>query len=201
MAEFNKAQAIVGINEGGYQSDPRDTGNYFQGHLIGTNWGISAPVLAEFLGRIPSRQDMMQLTRRTAEQILKANFWTRHYLGELKNQSLATLIYDGVVNHGANGMRILVNKALKSLHKPIEYYSIFKPKGIKHLNSINSKSLFYAIKEARADKYRASSKTYYINGWLNRLDKINYYQNNSLFSIWPVIALFAIGCTLIFIAL
>lgn len=201
MAEYRKAQAIVGINEGGYQIDPRDSGNYYKGYLIGTNWGISAPVLAEFLGRIPSKQDMIDLTRQTAEQILKANFWTKNHLGDIKNQSLANLIYDGVVNHGTGGMRNLVYKALNALYKPIAHYSIFTARGIRHLNSLNSKRLFYTIKKVRADKYRASSKTYYIQSWLNRLDRIKYYENNSLFSIWPMIALFAVGFTLILVSL
>jgi lysozyme family protein len=31
MATFRKSQQIVGLNEGGYQDDPRDSGNYYHG--------------------------------------------------------------------------------------------------------------------------------------------------------------------------
>ncbi len=190
MANFKKAQQIVGLNEGGYQNDPRDSGNYHNGKLIGTNWGISAPVLAEFLGRSPNVLEMRNLKRQTAELILKLRFWLKNELDSLKNQSLATLIYDGVVNHGTNGMRFLMNKAIKSLGGSVNYYEIFTKKGIKYLNSLNQRRLFNAVKAARTVKYKSSKQTHYIQSWLNRLTKIQYYANNTLSAIWPAAAVF-----------
>lgn len=202
MAEFKAAQKIVGLNEGGYQNNPLDEGNYYMGNLIGTNWGISAPALGAFLGRVPSKLEMMQLPRSTAEQILQANYWLKNNLEKLQNQSVATLIYDGVVNHGTNGMRFLMDKALRLVRRPISYYEVFTVKGIQHLNKINQKSLFDAIKSVRQEKYRASSKTYFKAGWLARLDKIHYYPNNSISGIWPLTtALVVVGISLILIAL
>lgn len=200
MATFKKAMQIVGINEGGYQADPRDSGNYYQGVLIGTNWGISAPVLASFLGRMPSKADMIGLPKATAEKIYKANYWLRNNLDKLKNQSVATLIYDGTVNHGTNGMRFLIEKALKNLKRPLSYYEVFTSKGIKHLNSINQRRLFDAVKKARSDKYKSSRQTYYIKGWLNRLSRINYYPENSFSAIFPI-ALMVVGLGLILFTL
>lgn len=199
MADFKTAQQIVGINEGGYQNDPRDTGNYYNGALIGTNWGISAPVFAEYLGRTPSKAEMMAMKRSKAEQILKINFWEKNFLGDLKNQSLATLIYDGVVNHGSSGMRNLVDRAIKILGGSINYYEIFTRKGIKYLNSFNARKLFDTIKSVRTKKYQSSTKTEFLNSWLNRLDRIKYYANNTLSAIWPYAAIFmgVIGIVLI----
>lgn len=188
MAEFKKAQAIVGINEGGYQDDPRDTGNWYNGILIGTNWGISAPTFAEYLGRTPTKSEMQSLSKVTAVEILRFGFWERNQLGSLKNQSVANLIYDGVVNHGTNGMRFLIDKAIKTLGAEFNYYEIFTPQGIKFLNRFNQRKLFDAIKKARIDKYKGSSKTYFINSWLNRLSKIRYYAENTISSIWPIAA-------------
>lgn len=201
MASFSKSQKIVGINEGGYQNDPRDTGNYYNGVLIGTNWGISAPVLAGYLGRTPSKSDMVQLSRSTAEKILKINFWLKNNFDKLKNQSLATLIYDGAVNHGTNGMRMLVERGLKAVKRPMSYYEVFTTKGIKHLNSLNQKRLFDAIKVARKNKYKSSKQTHYINSWLNRLNKINYYSSNSFSEIWKYTAMMVIGVALILISI
>ena len=190
MADFKQAQLIVGINEGGYQNDPRDDGNYYKGNLIGTNWGISAPSLAEHLGRIPSVADMKNLKRSQAEEILKNVFWLRNNLDKLSNQSVATLIYDGTVNHGPTGMRNLMDIAIKSMGGSIKYYEVFTPKGIKYLNGLNQKRLFDAIKSARANSYQKSKKTHYIKGWMNRLEKIKYYSSNSMASIWPYVAFF-----------
>lgn len=201
MAEFEKAQALVALSEGGYQNDPRDSGNYYNGNLIGTNWGISAPTLASYLGRDPSVSDMKSLSRKTAEQIYRVNYWDKNNLGQIKNQSIANLLYDGVVNHGSNSMRMLLSKALDSLSVSMPYYEVFTHGGIKHLNRLNEKRLFFAIKKARADKYRSSSKTYYIEGWLKRLDRIQFYGGNTLGDIWPIIPVLLLGIILVTIAL
>lgn len=199
MAEFEKAQALVGVSEGGYQNDPRDSGNFYQGQLIGTNWGISAPTLATFLGHIPTVADMKNLTKKTAEKILKNRYWTKHNLGKIKNQSVANLLYDGIVNHGSNGMRMLASKALSKMGRPLKYYSIFTNEGIKLMNGLNPKRLFFALKKARADKYRTlgKSKPHYLKGWLNRLDRIKYFGGHSLSAIWPIIPILLIGILLI----
>ncbi len=201
MADFEKAQVLVGLSEGGYQNDPRDSGNYYQGQLIGTNWGIAAPTLATYLGRIPTVADMKNLSKQTAENILKVRYWTKHNLGNVKNQSVANLLYDGVVNHGSNGMRMLTSKALSAVGSPLEYYAVFTSEGIKHINGLNQKRLFAALKKARADKYRALGKPHYLKGWLNRLDRIKYFGGNSMSAIWPLIPILVIGLFLIGLAL
>lgn len=200
MANFEKSQKIVGINEGGYQDDPRDTGNYYMGNLIGTNWGIAAATLGGFLGRIPSKSEMVNLSRHTAEQILKANYWTKNNFDALHNQSVATLIYDGAVHHGTNEMRFLMEKALNILKRPMSYYEVFTTQGIKLLNGLNQKQLFSIIKSVRTEKYRQSSKKQYINGWLNRLAKIKYYGDNSFGGIWPYTAMLVAGIGILLIA-
>lgn len=199
MAEFEKAQALVGISEGGYQNDPRDSGNFYQGQLIGTNWGISAPTLATYLGHIPTVADMKNLSIKTAKNILEARYWTKHNLDKIKNQSIANLLYDGVVNHGSNGMRMLASKALSKMGRSLKYYSVFTDEGIKLMNGLNPKRLFFALKKARADKYRklGKSKPHYLKGWLNRLDRIKYFSNNSLSAIWSIVPLLIIGVLLI----
>lgn len=201
MAAFEKAQALVGLSEGGYQNEPRDSGNYYNGVLIGTNWGIAAPTLATFLGRTPTAQEMRGLTKTVAESILKMGYWTKNNLGQIKNQSVANLLYDGVVNHGTNGMRMIASKALSAMGAPLEYYLIFTLDGIKHLNRLNNKRLFFALKKARTDKYKSLGKPHYLKGWLNRLDRIKYFGGNSLAAIWPILPIILVGLLLIGIAL
>lgn len=201
MADFRKAQQIVGISEGGYQDDPRDSGNYYMGHLIGTNWGISAPTLAGYLGRIPLKSEMQNLSRQTAEDILKRYYWLRNNLERLKNQSVATLIYDGVVNHGTNGMRFLIERVLTTFGQSIPYYEVFSLKGIGLLNRLKERELFHAIKGARTRKYKSSPKTYFHASWLSRLDRIKFYPTNTLSGIWPYMVLFVGVCGILLIAL
>ncbi len=179
MANFEKSQQIVGISEGGYQNDPDDSGNWYMGVLIGTNWGIAAPTLAGFLGRTPTVAEMKNLSRGTAELILRRNFWDKSNFGKLNNQSVATMLYDGSVNHGVSGMRLLAEKALTRLKSPLVYYKVFTTEGIELMNKLNQKDLFYALKEVRANRYKASPKKKYINGWLNRLERIKFSPESS----------------------
>ncbi len=201
MASFEKSQKIVGINEGGYQRDPDDKGNWYNGILIGTNWGIAAPTLARFLGRIPSAAEMKALSRATAESILKRNYWETNHFDKLYNQSVATLLYDGAVNHGIGGMRLLTEKALKRLKKPFFKGKVFTAQGIDHLNTINQKTLFDTIKQVRAESYKASPQKKYLKGWLNRLDRIKYVPDdralNALFILGWLLLLSGVGLFLV----
>lgn len=202
MASFELSQKIVGINEGGYQNDPEDSGNWYMGKLIGTNWGIAAPTLAAYLGRTPSVQDMKNLPRKTAELILKKNFWTKNNFDKVRNQSVATMLYDGAVNHGVSGMRLLVEKALNRLKKPLVYYKVFAVEGIELMNKLNSKELFYTLKEVRSNRYKASPQKKYINGWLKRLERISYEpDSNSPQSMIMYSALIVVGIGLLIIGL
>lgn len=202
MANFQKSQLIVGLNEGGYQNDPEDDGNWYMGALIGTNWGIAAPTLAGFLGRTPTVSEMKNLSKATAELILQRNYWDKNNFGKIHNQSVATMLYDGAVNHGSAGMRLLAEKALTRLKHPLIYHKVFTTEGIDLMNKLNPKDLFYALKEARANRYKSSPKKKYINGWLNRLERIKYSPESSssnntlLFS-----ALFLLGIGLLFVGL
>ena len=200
MATFEKSQKIVGINEGGYQNDPQDDGNWYMGLLIGTNLGIAAPTLADYLGRTPAVHEMKNLSRSTAELILKHNFWTKNNFDLLKNQSVATMLYDGAVNHGVSGMRLLAEKALTRLKRKLIYYKVFTTEGIALMNKQNQKELFYALKTARANRYKASPKKKYIAGWLNRLERINYLDQSSASPNYLVFtALFLVGIGLLLI--
>jgi len=54
MANFDKAHKYIVEEEGGYQDLANDTGNYSDGLLIGTNYGISADTLKSYLKRCSS---------------------------------------------------------------------------------------------------------------------------------------------------
>lgn len=201
MATFEKSQQFVGLAEGGYGNDPDDDGNWYNGILIGTNWGIAAPTLAAYLGRTPSASEMKNLPRATAEAILRKNFWDRNNLGKLNNQSVATMIYDGTVNQGVYGMRYVVEKALTKLKKPLVYYKVFTIDGIALLNKLDQKLLFYAIKDARANRYAANKSSKYYNGWINRLNKIQYVDQPKGANGLMLSALAILGIGLLFLGL
>lgn len=66
-------------HEGGYQARPNDRGNWFDGRLIGTNRGISAPTLAAWMGQDRAEsltaEDMRALSEGDARAIYAAHYW------------------------------------------------------------------------------------------------------------------------------
>ncbi|MFT8945986.1 MAG: glycosyl hydrolase 108 family protein [Acetobacter aceti] len=79
-AGFDATQAFTMDEEKGYQDDPEDSGNYASGKigagpLVGTNFGISAPILSSWLGRPATREDMLGLSQDAAKAIFRAIFW------------------------------------------------------------------------------------------------------------------------------
>jgi lysozyme family protein len=177
---FSESQNLVKNAEGGYSSDRKDRGNYVDTkwgkRFIGTNHGISAPILMEYLGKIPTVDDMKNLTYEEALQIYKKQYWGPQNLSLFNNQSIANLIYDGCVNQGIGAMKDVVRAAyiengmqLGSLENP------FQEKWIKMANTLDHQLLFNSIKSGREKKYK-ESKTFKTHGtgWLNRLNSLEY---------------------------
>lgn len=94
--------------EGGYSNDRGDTGNYYNGIFIGTNHGISAPVLAEYLGRTPSVQDMRDLTQDEAREIAATNYYDRYSIDSLPEET-REIVFHAVYMGGSRGIRAVQN--------------------------------------------------------------------------------------------
>lgn len=178
-ASFEKSQSIVKSVEAGYSDDRNDTGNWidipgYGKRFVGTNHGISAPILAEYLGRLPKKEDMMNLSYETALEIYKKNYWDAQNLSLVKDQSMANIIYDGCVNQGVGRMSGIISEILDEFE--IEYKgSPFSSENIEKLNNLNPKKVFELIKDKRLDRYKqASTWSVHGEGWMNRLDTIKY---------------------------
>lgn len=116
MANFKIAHDLTSKTEGGYTNHPNDAGNYTGGKvgvgaLIGTNYGISAPVLQAYLQRVPSVADMKNLSKEIAESIYYKNYWMPVRGNELVNQTIANMIYDKAVNMGVSASLRLAQRA------------------------------------------------------------------------------------------
>lgn len=183
-ASFDVSHKVVAAVEGGYSDDRKDTGNYVEFELngkmvkrfIGTKYGISAPVLMKYLGHLPKKEDMMNLSYETALEIYKDKYWDNQDMEKFCNQSVATIIYDGCVNQGIGGMKEVLRKVLSDNGVQIsEDTSPFQTEYIKVINSLNQSQVFDAIKKYRKDRYHSAetAKTHE-GGWLNRLEKLEY---------------------------
>lgn len=106
MASFESAIPFILANEGGFQADPRDSGNYdADGNLIGTNYGISAKVAREYGYEGP----MEDLSLDTAKAIYRDLYWTG--LDQVHSDAVATKLLDFFVNFGRGGGTMIAQRA------------------------------------------------------------------------------------------
>ena len=187
MAEFIPIHNFVIKEEGGYQDMPSDTGNYVDGVLVGTNYGISAPVLKSYLGRTPSKEDMKNLSFDDSVLIYIKNYWNKILGDDIKNESVALIIYDGSVNHGRGAMKTIVSSCLKNLGKDIDRDNVFTKAGIETLNKLNQEKLFNCIFEGRKSRYENGSGSF-LSGHLKRLNNIKF-ETNKRFPTWAIISI------------
>ena len=176
MANFLDAHVYIAESEGGFQQMTSDSGNYVDGVLMGTNYGISAPTLQSYLGRTPTMEDMKNLTYQEAVSIYIEMYWNKIFGNEIKNQSVALLIYDGSVNQGKGAMRTIVGQSMRELGSYINNSDVFTNEGINQLNSLDQEKLFFKIYNGRKLRYEGGQEVF-IQGHLNRLRGIKFSKN------------------------
>ena len=182
-SSFELAQSAVKEVEAGYSDDRNDTGNWVEvpGYgmrFVGTNHGISAPILQKHLGKIPKREDMEKLTYETAVKIYKKDYWDAQNLSLLCDQSVANVIYDGCVNQGVEGMSQVIRDAAKDQGVNLTG-NVYSKSNLRRLNSLEQQELFNSIKKFRESRYKqAPTWNIHGDGWMNRLAGIEYQNIN-----------------------
>ena len=73
MADFRSCIPYVLGNEGGFQDMRGDKGNYYKGQLLGTKYGISAPVAVAY--GWPPNQSLASMPQSFAERVWEAGYW------------------------------------------------------------------------------------------------------------------------------
>ena len=175
MANFDIAYNIVIGHEGGYQDSPNDiNGNYNSlGQLVGTNFGISAPVYESFLGYPPTKSDMQNMSIDTAKAIYKTRFWDDIKGDQINSQQVANIFFDGRVNHGRTGTKIM-QRILG-----VADDGVVGPITLNAINTANPQWLFNQYKAEREAFYNYlvdnnAGFSVFLNGWLNRINSFNY---------------------------
>lgn len=190
MAEFIPIHNFVIQEEGGYQDMAADSGNYVDGDLIGTNYGISAPVLKSYLGRTPTKEEMQNLSFDDSVIIYIKNYWNKVYGDDIDNDSVAKLIYDGSVNQGIGAMKTIVGTCLRTLGVSISDNNVFTKAGIKELNKVDQEKLFKCVFNGRKTRYEGGQAQFKA-GHLRRLNKIKFKESekSKRFPTWAIITI------------
>lgn len=154
--------------EGGYSDDPTDTGNFIGGDtsstLVGTNHGISADVLSEYLKRPATAEDMKSLTKDKAKEIYEKVFYTDMGIDKLP-KDVQEIVFHGVVN--SKGHAIKVVQKLLGLKED----GVVGPKTMEAMK--NADFTKEEFKDALLDKYK-TFKTWdkHGEGWTNRFEEL-----------------------------
>lgn len=98
---WSRAWPIVLKIEGGLSLDPNDTGNYYQGKLVGTKFGISAAVWG-------GQYDIPNLTKEQALDIYKRAYWDAAGCNALA-WPMCLIHFDTAIQHGVGVAQKLLN--------------------------------------------------------------------------------------------
>jgi len=171
MSDFGLAVALTLRQEGGFQKDPNDKGNWTggavnSGTLVGTKYGISA---AEF-----PDVDIPNLTAAQAADIYQKKYWNPLY-DSIKDQIVADKLFDMGVNEGVGTAVKILQEVLQPQFSDVTLDGNFGPKTLAAVNGSDPVSLLVAYKTAlvaRVLKIGADNPAErpFIGDWIRRIN-------------------------------
>jgi len=181
VAKFEEAIETVLKHEGGFVNNPNDPGG-------ATNFGISARFLnissldkslkkgIDFnRDNYINAHEIKKLPKEAAIVIYKRCWWDKYRYGEIRDQDLATKVFDISVNIGPYQANTLFQESINSNinNYPIKVDGIIGSKTINAANIIDPKKLLIKYKDLTCDFYRALCREDeklrgFLKGWLNR---------------------------------
>lgn len=178
MSKFSLYIPLLIAAEGGYQKLTNDSGNYnSRKELVGTNFGISAPVYENWIGRPPTEADMRKMSKATALEIYKQQYWNKIGANYIKNQSIANLIVDHGVNAGTGASGKMVQRVLnESFGYNLAIDGVIGSKTRAAINSVNQSKLHALLVEARTNFYLSLKNPFWQPIWLTRLAKFVFTE-------------------------
>lgn len=156
---FLRAVEVVLEHEGGYVCDPADPGGE-------TKFGISK--------RSYPALDIKKLTREQAIAIYRRDWWNRYSYGEIKDQAVATKVFDLSVNVGPVRAHKILQLAVNFVtDSNLVVDGIMGPKTIEATNAAPPERLLQVLRYKAAEYYYSLAKTrkearVFLFGWLNR---------------------------------
>ena len=163
MADFLKAFKHVAGNEGGYANNPSDRGGETYKGIARKYWGSwggwkyldevkavnkSPAYINKQLGANPKVQALV-------EQFYKTNFWYPLNLDLIKDQALATNVYDFGVNAGIGAGAKRLQRAANEVCGNLTVDGEIGAKTVDAINKLDAKTVY--------DNFNKQRKAYYDN--------------------------------------
>lgn len=156
------------LHEGGFVNDPLDLGG-------ATNKGVTIATYRHFYGNHKTIEDLKKISNAEVTHIAKVGFWDKIGGDQIKDQSLAELMFDFAWGSGNGRANKLVQNILNDqFGKRLVVDGVTGPKTIAAINSVDPKKLFNCYWEGRkkwleyiVKKRPENSK--FLKGWMNRL--------------------------------
>ncbi len=165
MADFDKALWKTLRWEGGYVNDPDDPGG-------ATNHGITLATYNYYFD--DGLEGLKNISEERVRLIYYYGYWKPIKGDEIKDQSVAELLFDMAVNHGKS---MAVKKIQKLLGCGVD--GVVGPITLKAINDKPGKLLFAELHDVRTAYYKAivarnPVMKKYLKGWLNRNNSFTY---------------------------
>jgi lysozyme family protein len=174
MASFYEFNDTVAELEGGFQKLASDPGNYnSRGELVGTNYGISAPVYEKWLGYPPSEIDMRNLSKTVAKEIFKSQYWHRLSADYINSQMVAETLVDMGINAGTGTAAKIMQRVLnEKFNLRLRVDGAIGPLSVEAINSVDPIALFQEFNAARISYYERLNNQDWLKIWKNRVQAI-----------------------------
>jgi lysozyme family protein len=152
--------------EGGYQNSPNDSGNWFRGELMGTNFGITPKTYFALTNEIPTEAKMKALSPAKAKELLK---YYAFYVQRIPDDLLAVNVFDMCVNAGPHRACVLVQRLAG-----VREDGIIGAKTAQAIQDVPVTTDDYV--EARIAYYNRvvdhnAKNAKFLKGWINRANK------------------------------
>jgi len=158
MSHFNSAVNKVLVHEGGYIFDAIDPGGE-------TNFGISKRQYPDV--------DIKKLTKKSAVEIYKKDYWLRWRCDEISDEYIASKYLDLVVNLHPKTAGNILQRALCAAGKRVKWDGVVGSKTLAAVNDVSPVALLSALRSEQACHYRmriqdSPAMEKYRKGWMKR---------------------------------
>lgn len=155
---------VIDKHERGYQKNPKDKGNMINGKMIGTKYGISAPVLQAHYGREITAEDMESLSKKEAGKILFDQFYKKYKIDKLPEE-LQKQALDYTINSGP----LAIMKMQEYIG--VKPDAIIGPKTLEAIGNLDNDQLVDIRKKHYEDIIESDpTQNVFKKGWMNRAE-------------------------------